>query len=402
MTDRDDLLMRELELAYPRHAGGADWDDVLNRAPAWMTERRSAFRSRRWIVIPAGVVIVSAVSVLLVAVLGGARSFTGDALAALGSGRWVHAEVQAMSPYTRVVDVRSGRERPIRVNVAFWYDTVSHREFSSTKLDGVAVGGLSTGIALDPGLAGFAGGYRVALQRGSSRIVGTTTVAGRPAKILRFATDGGASEEVAVDTGTHLPLWFRSLGNGSVGPIYRVRSISTLPARPTLPKGPKLSSYLGGASADVAQLTSSQAAVQLRGRFVWSGPRVGRLRLEAAHVQRVTTIRLLGRVPLHSGRGVILDYGAGREWLDISESREPAFVYDFTAYPGRPVLAADAPLPPVGELSLSCDSCGPGNHAVGDRPLWRAQLRSHGLYIRVRSTNRALTLSAARALRLLG
>jgi len=82
----------------------------------------------------------------------------------------------------------------------------------------------------------------------------------------------------------------------------------------------------------------------------------------------------------------------------VSEELRPS-AYEFYDYPGRPVFAADGLLQPAGRANLSCDACGPGNHAPQYHPIWRAQPQVDGLYIRIRSTNRALVIATARGLR---
>ena len=201
-----------------------------------------------------------------------------------------------------------------------------------------------------------------------------------------------------MDDRTHRPVWFRAIENGRQEATYLVLRILSLEKRPPVPKALPASDYIGGGIAKIRPLTPAEASRALGSTARWTGLSIGDVTLHSAELDRVTKIRLRHFVAVAHSLGVVFSYQGANDWLDVSEELRP-YAYEFYAYPGKPVFAADGLLPPEGKASLSCDARGPGNHAPQYRPIWRAQLQVDGLYVRIRSTNRALVIAAARGLR---
>jgi hypothetical protein len=390
MIDVEPLIEDAFSRFYPIPSPEPAWAEVLASAGV----RRPGPRRGRVAVAAASAVAVTAVILLALSPWTVSPSFADRSLAAVGNGRWVFAVIQTRAAYTRVVDLATGREAPVMLQTMVAYDAGTQRLISwSYNLPNRA-----TGAGPEPELSGFLDGYRSALRPGAARRVGAATFKGRPVTLLRFPTGPTAAEVVAVDDRTHRPVWFRAIENGRQEATYLVLRILSLEKRPPVPKALPVSDYIDGRIAKIRSLTPVEASRALGRTARWVGPSIGDVTLRSVELDRVTKVRLRHFVAVDHSLGVAFSYQGANDWLEVSEELRP-YAYEFYAYPGKPVFAADGLLPPEGRASLSCDACGPGNHSPQYHLIWRAQLQIDGLYVRIRSTNRALVIAAARGLK---
>jgi hypothetical protein len=428
MSDLDQQLLSSLDRLYPPSAIPADWPDVLQRADQLrkgrFTGRRRHSRRRRspWLsawrigMAASAAVVALAVGLALTAPWRGGPDFIEMAFAAIGSNRYVTATVELGTVRTTDVDLASGRERPVRMTVTYWLDTKRIEYHSRTYLDGVPVSSETAGP--DPALAAFAKGYRTALANRAATVVGKTTVAGHPARIIRFKVDtfyfngekihfpGGQPtiwEDVAVDTHTFKPLWFRESypRNGAPvsGPPSRVISIHTAATPPRIPKA--IPVYQGTATT-LRHLTATQAAAALGHKALWAGTRVEGLPLRSILLQRVTSSIFPVVAPaLRTAHGLRLLYQHGSTQLDISEAATPLGGYGFASTMRTVGLGA---IPAQGTIRISQG----GSELTGQVTTppfpqhlttpWVGQLRRNGLLVTIQASGRRLLLAAARAL----
>lgn len=388
MTDIDPIVRDELVDLFPPPAAGPDWAGVRRRA--------LQARARRAAVTAA---IFAAAGVLASGLWPNAPSFNDQALAAIGGGRWIEVVVGQKAGLTRVVDLKTGHEAEAGTQTAWVYDTDSHKEVAWPLIGGKAFRVITRGDGLEPELAGFVDGYRKALRDGAAVAIRKTTYSGRAATVLRFSTGKTAEYEVAVDDRTHVPLWLSAVEHGRPNPPMRVLSIASYAKAPATPAPFPARAYTTWTSRDLGTVAVPGASSALGRRALWPGAQVGAIPLASVTVERVTKVRLIGRVRLAATPALVFFYGrADSHWIEVSEEAEP-LGYDFMSYQGTPVAAAGIALPPVGRLTLACSSCGAGNHGGGYRPIWSGYLRVDGLYVRVNSPSRNLVLDTARLLR---
>jgi hypothetical protein len=415
MTDIDVIVRDRLDRRYPPLGRDPDWDDVLERLarsrPAKKPKKRYGFAL-------AG---VAAAAALLVALIGPWRespSFTEQALAAIGKGRYVHAVFQSSSSYSLVLDLGSGDSRPIVQRAEVIYDSKTGAEGARWSFNGAVFAPGPGSTFSDPAVTQFATGYRKALKSGEARIIGETTVDGRNAKIIRFPSplrsrDGRVVrnltyEDVAVAADSYVPLWVRPAQRvfphtNLPGHIYaypcpctRVVSISSSDRQPTLATPRKPPRSVVGDVTDVHEVDPGDASSAFGHTALWAGRTVGGTALREVRLQRVSTydtsLRYLPEIS--NARGLRLDYRGGDRELEIYEVASPQGGYSF----GN---SFDL-LPPPGQAFLKCDQCQvpkdlPGQ--IGHPPrIWLAQLREGGLLVVVRSMSRSLVVQAARAL----
>jgi hypothetical protein len=209
---------------------------------------------------------------------------------------------------------------------------------------------------LNPGLAGFADGYRAALASGQAREAGTGTVDGQKVDWLVFPTSEGATEKVALDPVSHKPLFLRTENSTT-----KITEIETIPyassdfARPRPTETPEQPSATR--ADDIATVSLNGAAiVAAYPGAVWAGTNVAGLPLVRAATQALS-VSFPGTTPSRHGTGLDLAYGrldaAGhldrsQPYIDIQEAPSPtlATMQGFVrgGYPGAGTLYAD-PLP---------------------------------------------------------
>ena len=410
MTDTDQLIRIEIERAYPPAAGAPDWDDVLRRVP------RAPARRPRLLVAAAFVLSAAATLLALGAPWRNGPSFTDRALAAIGSERYLYAVVEAERSYTSVIDLATGKERPITLREVFLFDSGSTERIPTLSFwryeDGVVTSSSNQGSpASEPGLGSFLDGYRQQLADGSAKVVGDTTYRGRKATILRFtfntaeravtvpsgqqffvqtAYPGGSSEDVAVDSSTYRPLWTRLSWIAITGSQvrhkqeqrYRILSIGSVATPPIRPVA--VGVVDGYSRPAFNQVTLKAARTVLSMPALWAGTNVGPLRFRSVQLDDLFRIRA-PKLPVESGLGLRFTYGST---LRVREATTPQPFYFFTSA---------KLLPAPGELRLTCSGCGVANEPAS-LVVWTGQLRKGRLWVSIDGPSRALVLTAARAL----
>jgi hypothetical protein len=406
MTPTEELLRAELDRAYPATATAPDWSEVLRRLPAAPARPRR----RRLGVAALALAAAAAAALALGAPWRHGPTFADRALAAIGHDRYVVAVLEPVQPSVSVVDLATGRTRPLRERTVTIVDSGSASSAPNTS-GWITLGGVVTGVFTqgnpenDPAVASFAAGYRKALADGSATVAGKTTYRGRPARILRFSFDQavevrpgtqvlspvayphGRTEDVAVDTATFRPLWVRwtdtvvTVDGGTrrvrrvQEPTYRVVSIGSRPTAPTLPQAAH--SDEAETRPALRQVTRAGAARVLGARARWLGP----LGLRSVELEQVFSLQ--GQAA--SGFGLRFVYAHG---LEVRESTRPG-PYGYWI-PGL--------LPPEGKALASCEGCGPWGVLEGKRA-WTFSLRSGPMYVSVTAPTRDLALGAAQQLR---
>jgi hypothetical protein len=382
-------------------------------------------RRRRGLVLlaPAFVVLVAAAAVVLAAPWRHGPLTTERALAALGHLPVIHAVVQQPlerggepTPSISVVELATGRERPVSQRTEYWYDEQRHELrvrllVGGTLLPGAEYLQTPTGFytdrgvqhpdhqsELDPALAAFATGYREALNSGTATVVGDEVVDGHDATILRFPVRedpaGKVMEEVAVSKDDYRPLrirWF-SGEPPAWSDAPRVIAIETVARDPRdfeapTPGAPRPARQSG---ADVARLEPAQAANALGVTGFWPGAAVDGVNLDHIELTRLTTEWTDGRTT--EAHALMLQYGDGTpSSLTLNEGTSAAETPFFQALGGR----AD---PPDGELQLM----GTGRLAGGKAQMWFGSMKRGSVYISLRSSRREVIIAAAKALAPLG
>lgn len=311
-------------------------------------------------------------------------SVVDRALAAVGPGPIVHAVVEYSGPQDVVVDLASGEERERVHRDEFWYDEERRQLLHRSVTEGgepteYLLSGTHVPGRLDPALTGFATQYREALASGNARVVGETTVDGRPAKRIEFSpTDGVATHEVVVDAQTYAPLRFHSsYPGGRRSPIWRVVTIESVPRNPAdfreSPQQPRLTAGEVTEGRDVS-LTEAERA--LGAPVVWLGPAFGGQALGSVQLWRTTA--WLSDGSKFRGSLVRFTYGPVR----VSQARDRAGSYAVG-------FGEDGhPTPPAGAIAISGD----------DRDGWAGELR-HGDYaVMISAPTKQQVLAVARAL----
>jgi hypothetical protein len=348
---------------------------------------------------------------------------TERALAALGHEPVIHAIVEQPSPRQTVIDLPSGRERGESPRSEYWYD--DERDVLRVRL---SVGGkllpgaefvhspegffTDRGVQrdqtrppqLDPALAGFASGYREALDSGEATVVGEEVVDGREAVILRFPLPPGPSgeqlsEDVAVDADEYRPLRFRFSSTADPDRTIpwseapRIVEIETIPRDPRdfeVPQGgePRPAGQTG---VDERTLAPAEAATALGRAVFWPGRAVEGVELAQIELMRLTTTWTDGRVT--EGHALEFKYGADQRAAHL-EGKPSLTITEGTSSeePLRFDLGGSTPRP--GELRLT----GVGREEDGDPEMWFGAMQRDGVYISFRSPQRDLIVAAARAM----
>lgn len=350
------------------------------------TQRR---RSRRSLRLPSLAAAVAAVAILaLFLVIGDRSSLVDDALAAVGSGRILHTVILSEVEREQIVDVRSGRTRPLEVRVEAWSDDETGRLRVRTSRDGgVVTDALATTdgldferVGLDPTARFFVTGYRSALRSGDAREADSD--------VLVF---DGQQLSTRVDLGeTAKPVRFRSIGAAeSTSSSWRVLDIRGEALVTGTFDVPERGDYATGGNvvrqSGVAVIEASRA---LGGAAVWSGRRVAGLALRRieAHVLE----RQLSRGGTARRNGLEVSYGNPSRFVLVRQATRPDPAYGYVE--GRYTFSF-APIPSPGEAAVSAPS------AQDARGSSRAQLRFGGVFLTVLASSRDLLLDAIRALR---
>ena len=343
--------------------------------------------------------LVAAASVALLAPWGeGGPSIFDEALAAMGSGPVVHAAVE-YSGDDAVIELGSGKSIPRVHRIEYWFD--AERKLLHTRLstDGTKITEIVEGPdmaysdlgswktngfspTLDPALAGFATGYREALQDGTAREVGKTKIGLRPVTLLAFQRGTREVLTVAVDEETGRPLRFWSTyPGGRRSPDFDVVELATLARSPALFRHPELAPPrpTAGSGSEGRSVAIDDAADAWGATPLWLGPTFGGRPLESVEIQPVTAELTDGT----KVEGSVLRLTYGR--IHVALGRDLAGAYAVGMEDG-----GDPP-PPPGSIAITRDIGGPRG--------WTGELRSHGLYVSLSAPTSVELIDAARALR---
>lgn len=377
----------------------ADEPELLAVADAVASTQRSRRRLPvRLLAVAAATAVAAAVALLAPS---GERGpdVVADALAALGTGPVVHAAVEYRTDGA-IVDLSTGTSRPRVRRIEYWYD--AERRLLHTKLftDGVQITEVVEGPELahsdlgswktngfspqlDPALAGFATGYRKALEDGTAREVGETKIGLRDARLLAFQRGAREVLTVAVDVETGRPLRFWSIyPGGRRSPDFEVVQIETIERSPALFAKPKLSKPrpTAGSGREPEPIELSDARAALGATPVWLGQSFRGRSLDSVELSRVAAELTDGT----EVTGVVVRLSYGR--IRVSMSNELAGAYALGMEDGGD------PMPPPGSIAIEPDRRGPRG---------QSELRAHGLYVSISAPSTTEIVDAARALRLL-
>jgi hypothetical protein len=394
----------------------ADEPELLAIADAMAATypRRRRRRLPRLLALASALALV-AVFVSLAPWQGGRAALVERALAAVGTGPVFHVVIEADDPQASVVDLATGHEMPVRIEIERWYDEERGLLRTVTRRDGSPVDELletprggtmrsgplrvmpgARGASLSPALEGFVTGYRVALESGRARETGGTTVDGREAVWLEFPTLYGA-ERVAVESDTGRPLVIQTLGpEGRLSPFrWRVTEIGSRPrsARDFRPPERTLRP-VSGEVVDSRPLTVAEAKRMLGPATVWLGETFAGLKLTEVELQTLTR-----RYPPGSGReaergrGLELSYDMEGGQLRLQLAAGPEMAY---AFAGASTVSGGA-IPREGLLSLTALR----RPAAHGRSSCIGQLRRGRLYVTIWSwgPDTGICFEAARSLR---
>jgi hypothetical protein len=379
-----------LDALYPLPLQKPDWASVLRRSrdSGW---RPGAAGARRFSLRRTMAPIVVLIGVGTIALLQPWRSqpsFLESALAALGPGRYVHAEFQTELASMRFVDLASGRTKPVVRHILWVYDS-KRKQLRARIVDGGVVRAVEV-VPPDLGITEFADGFRSALRTGRAQVVAHETVRGTPTEVLRFSAmvevgEPPLVEDVFVSRRTHLPVEVRYHQAGATSnPVsFRVDYIEGISRRPRLPAV----SPVSPTSTEVVRSSSialTQVSRALGAQAVWLGRKFDMLRLTSVKQQ----------VFARNSRGIQLRYAGPTATMTVEEARRPAAAYGFsTATEG-----SFGPIPQGRSALLVCD-CGVARSYPAPPNTWQAQLRTDGLFITIRSSNRESAIAAAMGLR---
>jgi hypothetical protein len=343
--------------------------------------------------------LAAAGSVALLVPLGeGGPSIVDEALAAIGSGPVVHATVE-YSGDDALVDLATGKSTRRVHRIEYWFD--AERKLLHTRLstDGVKITEVVEGAEmahsdlgswktdgfspqLDPALAGFATGYREALEDRSAREVGKTKIGLRPVTLLAFQRGTREVLTVAVDEETGRPLRFWSTyAGGRRSPDFEVVELRTLGRSPALFRRPEPAPPrpTAGSGSKGHVIAIEDAAAAWGAMPLWLGRTFAGRPLESVELQPVSAELTDGT----KVEGSVLRLTYGR--IRVALGSDLAGAYAVGMEDG-----GDPP-PPPGSIAIMRDIGGPRS--------WAGELRSHGLYVALGAATSVELIDAARALR---
>ncbi len=442
-----------------------DWNDVLRRADIDADPVGSSFRRwphrlavnrRRLAALAVLVAVIGATAALLPGRLGhnGDSGFLQNALAAVSGGPVLHVvleqplsdseRTQGSNPVFEVVDLSTGRSRPVMNQLELWYDPSQGLEHAVGSVDGTVgsdelVRGRTAVVESRPGrvntitlpkssgASGFLGGldafflgYKHALATGAATRAGSGTFDGHPVEWLRFTSPSSPgennTEEVAVDQRTYKAVAIRGVCPRRCIPptaetIKTIEGISATDADftpPTAHPQIRVAQY-GDGKRQERQGNLTGASTYLGQATFWAGPTVGGSRFSGTRFARPVTYSSAALNPgpasvIARGRGVTFYYGTtgapdfnaqpGQAYISIAETANVGFsFYGFNmqtlGLAGQPLTAAGTAIPPEGELVLSYTGTG------GD---WTGQTRKGRIDIEIEAPSRTLVIRAAQTL----
>jgi hypothetical protein len=357
--------------------------------------------------VPARVLLLAAAILAAgsVALLGpwgeGGPSIVDEALAAMGSGPVIHAAVE-YSGDDALVELATGQSTPRVHRIEYWFDAERELLHTTLSTDGVKITDVverpnmaysdlgswkTNGFSpqLDPGLAGFATGYREALEDGSAREVGKTKIGLRPVTLLAFQRGTREVLTVAVDEETGRPLRFWSTyAGGRRSPDFEVVELATLGRSPSLFRRPELAPPrpTAGSGSEGRTLAVEDAAAAWGAAPLWLGRTFAGRPLESVKLEQVSAELTDGT----KVEGSVLRLTYGR--IHVALGRDLAGAYAVGMDDG-----GDPP-PPAGSIAITRNIGGPRG--------WAGELRSHGLYVALSAPTSIELIDAARSLRPLG
>lgn len=392
----------------------ADKPELLAIADAVSATQRKPVRRRRRPVVFRVAVVAAAVVAVAVAVLAAPSSrpvggILGKALAAVGDGPILHVVTQ-LPPQGQYIDLQTGRRSVLRLREEFWTDRQLDHFHLVIVLNGRAIGDLlypddaTKGVSPLTRNASYLAlwtGYRTALSDGAATVVGRGTVDGRRVYWLAFKPSIQAPpqarvrNEVAVDARTYKPILYRSYVNGRRFDV-RVFVVETLPYRPEEFKrrGPSMagtgSSEVSGSSEPI---NPSGPPPAVRSPWLTAGDVVVGQKLTAVSRETFTS-HDSGKTA--SFAGLELTYGpfaADVRATTIEELRRPTDPGEWAYIPAGSIEVQHH------TESSSSESLAHPRARTITRTVWTGLLRTHGLYITIRTPKgeRAL-LEIARSL----
>jgi hypothetical protein len=367
--------------------------------PGRELERRRAHlrdevsRARRRSLLPAAAVIAGLI-VLAVTLPGRVAptrmTLVDQALAAFGRGSTIHVVLEQPDA-ARLLDLRTGRSRPLSNRMEFWSDpklgSVFTRELGGVPTQRLASSRISWAEAAAEWRP-FVAGYRRRLERGSYHVVSRGRLGGTP--IIWIASSSladGRAQEIAISKITYRPLYVRTLIGGRVEPG-------------------------SGARVVVAETTPPHPAAFARsspmGNGGWTGTTNG-------HTGIPTTIAsaraAMNPDPIVTGSRVA---GLGRTWIGLPDSLLPGATsyrgqvnglslyygklddYGYPAYAGSFVSINEITSARAARLML-----GPGYFRAGKAVIVpraaMAALHVRGLYVIITASSAARATASVRA-----
>jgi hypothetical protein len=198
--------------------------------PAHELERRRAHllaeirrsRTRRLVPLAVAAAVLLALAVGLPGQIAPTRmTLVDQALAAFGRGSTIHVVLE-MPNAAELLDLRTGKTRPLARRAEFWTDPKLGSVYS-IELGGVLTQRLGASRISWAAAAAqwrpFVAGYRRQLEHGAYHVIGRGRIRGTPVIwIAGTALADGRAQEIAVSTTTYKPLYLRTLIGGRVEP----------------------------------------------------------------------------------------------------------------------------------------------------------------------------------------
>ena len=319
---------------------------------------------------------------------------TERALAAIGDARVVHLVASRPEQDQVVVDLETGSESAMTLELESWFDTELGKLRTVTRRQGDVVAdtltrkGAGAAAQVDPVVAAFVRGYRSTLSNGELEVIRRGQLDGVEVVWVRASFPGARRDEVALDSETDLPRAFRLVvGAEPEGPLWRVSEInSRVLSEPDFTPKPPPSGPVAGGVVSERDVTLNAAARLLDGRGRLPGRQIAGLQLSRVVAQGLT--RTLADGSRQSGVGLELAYGGARsEFVEIQQAVRPEPAYGFAE--GR-LTFSFAPIP-EGAVVLSVPE-------PQDGALWMGQLRAGDVFLTIRASRRDLVVDAARSL----
>jgi len=414
--DRDDEIARALLAPFDRVQPVS--------LPRGAGRSRRSYLTRR--LVPVFVLAAAAFAFVLVAPWGSSPSLNERALAAIGDEPVIHAVLSGETGMT-YIDLATGQSSPQIRQTEIWYDGKRHIEHWRTRIDGQIIYDsleTPTGVTssegpfygrhddpkLDPALAGFVDSYRSALENGDASVVGPGTVDGHNVTWIEFRVSNNprwdATERVAVDDSSALPLRIEEFLNGKSGGGSDVTLIESLPEGSGDFAAPKVSPPSYSSMRDRGNPVSPAEAVKALPNALWAGDSVAGLPLSS--MMRWT---LTGLAEPDSGlkrttnNGIEIHYGHGWRYPEtpvspagttpngsfawIEETTTPVAVYSLGGL--------SEVLPPTGTLVFDYCEARPGTQSIFGRGC-HGFVFENGVYVYISASDRDLLLATARAL----